>query len=60
MMLCNNNIVASVIGVVVCVDEYANICDFVCVTPFASNNVWFQSSCWTAGSFMFVNTALMS
>ena len=38
MMLCNNSVVASVIAVFVCSDEYANICDFACVTPFASKS----------------------
>ena len=35
-MLCNNRVVASVIAVFVRTDEYAIICDFACVTPFAS------------------------
>jgi len=36
--MCNNSIAASVIGVFVCSDEYANICDFACATPFASKS----------------------
>ena len=38
MMFCNNSVIASVIGVFVCTNEYANICDFACVTPSASKS----------------------
>jgi len=37
-MLCNNSIVALVIGVFVCTHEYANICEFAYVTPFANKS----------------------
>ena len=36
-MLCNNSIVASVIGVLVCTDEYANVRDFASVFASKSN-----------------------
>jgi len=61
MMLCNNSIVASVIGVFVCTHEYANICDFACVTPFASKRRCLVTKFITIMlvSFMFVDTVLI-
>ena len=43
MMLCNNSVIASVIEVFIGTNEYANICDFACVTPSASKSNLRQS-----------------